>query len=93
MLLFAREFGWRIPPVYLSRNTSDRKLSLDFTPAQIAKLERLNALDIELYDLAKRRFRERLEHEGWLEKDRKRFERWQKFARHLLQIHRRLRSH
>ena len=87
MLLIAHAFRWRYPPIYLNRNISDRSLLIDFTPNQTAKLEQLNALDIELYDRAKRRFCELVERADWLAQEHSRFECWQKVARPLLKLH------
>lgn len=87
MIHIARSFGWR-PPVYLRRNESDMGLKVDFSQAQSRKLEELNALDIELYDFARRRFHEIVEQANWREAESRRFARWQAAASPILKLHR-----
>lgn len=70
----ARAFGRR-PPVYLTKNQSDRSMLVDFMPDQLAKLEALNALDIEIYDFARKRFQQEVEKSDWLDGEMKRFRR------------------
>jgi hypothetical protein len=60
VVLLGRAFGWE-PMVYSTENvTANRPPREQFTPEQLAIVERYNALDLELYREAKARFDERV---------------------------------
>jgi|GEM_PF-1368405 hypothetical protein len=61
LLLFRRQLGWRQWPLYRSRNSSDPQAPLQFEPRHIARIEELNAIDLEFYRLARAEFYRRLQ--------------------------------
>lgn len=85
MLLIARNFGWWLPPVYVSRNTSDSSSCATFTKAQLVKLESLNSIDLAVYEAAVREFDARVSFLGEIRHKLGRFEKWQALSRPVLQ--------
>jgi hypothetical protein len=58
LLLFQREFGWR-RPYYTRKNVTENRPALRALPAgDLAVIESLNALDVELYAYARGLYRE-----------------------------------
>ena len=61
--LFASELGWSIP-WYFSKNLRGSTRRLQFEPRHIDRIAALNAIDLEVYGAAKKRFEEIVEARG-----------------------------
>jgi len=59
LLMFKKILGWSLWPVYQSQNKKDKNRMILFTSAQIAKIEKLNQIDLEIYRQAKETFKQR----------------------------------
>ncbi|HEV3468796.1 MAG TPA: hypothetical protein VG148_05710 [Pyrinomonadaceae bacterium] len=55
LIVFSSALGWRMP-IYTTRNRKDESRLLKFEPRHLERIAELNAIDIEVYRLAKRRF-------------------------------------
>jgi hypothetical protein len=63
VVLFRRSLDWRIPPIYMTQNVAP-SLDLDVSDQALALIRERNELDLELYEVARSLFVERLERYG-----------------------------
>jgi hypothetical protein len=55
LIVFGSALGWRMP-IYTARNRKDESRLLKFEARHVERIAELNAIDIEVYRLARRRF-------------------------------------
>lgn len=86
LILFAGKLGWRTP-YYEYINRKDARCLLNFEKRHIEKIVELNAIDLEVYQSAKKIFENIVESEGEYKYQTERFRRNQKLASPLMKIY------
>jgi hypothetical protein len=60
LMMFSAQLNWRLPPVYIIRNSKNRRHALQFEPQHIDQIRAMNAIDIQVYEAAKTHFLKKL---------------------------------
>jgi hypothetical protein len=64
LILLRRSLGWRRVPFYIRQNaTKNRLLKDDLSTEVLNAIKRYNELDMELYEYARERFNESIDHQ------------------------------
>ena len=86
MILFTSRLGWHMP-FYEYRNRKNMKRLLNFEDHHIEKIQELNSIDIEVYEIAKRRFISTIESEYYDKNKLIVFKRMQKYVSPMLHFY------